>query len=272
MTVPALKLAMAIAPCRRVSSYFFLADMADGELVLADKEGKDERRVAGTFETSHPLFAGKHSVLDVGCRKAGHGRVVLVGTADEGKICIHIRRKIAHLRFPRQIPVCVGATGELHVQEYPVIEDDTECLGAPVEIFGLLSHFDAGAASLDRGGTVSQCGVERLDEDGMLLLVVEVGQLLDAESVLVFDPGLHDRTAVIVPSVRGINPRILEGQDDTGDGTPFNREVRDVDFQYVRCLVRRIARIIGNLGIEDHVMLLLMGLEIDLSSPEIIAG
>ena len=38
-------------------------------------------------------------------RESVHRRVVLVGAAQEGNVCFHIRREITHLSLPRLVPV-----------------------------------------------------------------------------------------------------------------------------------------------------------------------
>ena len=123
------------------------------------------------------------------------------------------------------------------MQEYPVLEDDTEGIGTPVEIPCLLGHIDSRSSSLDGLPSLIKCRIERLDIDGDLALVVEVGELLQADRVLVLNPRFDGRTTVIVPGIAGVHVSVLERQDNARNSAAVDAEIRDIDFQDICSLI-----------------------------------
>ena len=221
---------------------------------IPHKEGEDELVVAGAVEAGHSLLAGEHAVLDVGEGVSVHGRVVLVGAAQEGNVCIHVSREVTHHCLPRLVPIRVGAAGELHVQEHPVLKDDAEGLGTPVEIPGLLSHIDPGAGALDGIPGLIEHRVQGLDEDGDLALVVEVGELLQTDRVLVLDPGLDGGAAVVIPGIGRVHVAVLERQYDARNGAALDTEVRHVNLQHVGCLIGGVRRVVRELCVQNDIV------------------
>lgn len=240
-------------------------------LAILYEEGEDERVVACALETGHSLLAGEHSVLDVSQRVSIHRRIVLVGAAQEGNVCIHIRREITHLCLPGLVPVRVRTARELHVQEYPVLKDDAEGIGTPVQILRLLGHIDSGASSLDGIPGLVEHRIQSLDEDGNLALIVEIGELLQTDRILVFNPRFYGRTAVIVPGIGRVHVAVLERQYGTRNGTSVDAEVRYVNLQRIHALICRIRGVVGKLGVENHVILRLVVLELDGACSEVIS-
>ena len=204
--------------------------------------------------------------------EAVHGRVVLVGTAHERHVGVDVRREVDHLGLPRLVPVGVGAAGELHVQEHPVLEDDAEGLGTPIEIPRLLSHIDGSSGPLDGTSALVEHRVQRLDEYGDVALVVEVGQLLDAERVFVLNPRFQGRTAIVVPSVGRIHVTILERHYDARNGATVDAEVGHVNLQHVCSLIVGVRGVVRELGVENDVVLRLVVLELDGARSEVISG
>lgn len=241
-------------------------------LSITDEESEYERIISGTLEAAHALGTGKHSVLDVSQRVSVHRRVVLIGATEERDIRVHIRREVFHIRLPGLVPVRVRSAGELHVQEYPVLEDDAEGIGTPVEIPGLLSHIDSGPGALDGiSGLVLLC-VQRLDEDGNLTLVIEIGELLQTNRILVLDPGLNGGAAVIIPRVGGVNIAVLERQDNTCNSAAVYRKIRDVDFKNVCGLVSGIRWVVTEFGVQNDIVRGLIVLELDGACTKVISG
>ena len=239
-------------------------------LIVTDKESKDERIVAGIFESCGPGLASENTILDMGLADAIHGRIVLVAATAERKVCSNAGGQVVQIALPRRVPVCIGAAAELHVQEDPVLELDKEGVRAPSEVLCLLTGRQPDLGALDGIPATGKHCVQGKDVDGNLALLVEVGQLLDAEGVLVLDPGFQDGAAAVVPGIAVAVAYIAESHNHTRDGAAVNREVRDVDFQHVCCLVSSIRGVILELRIEDYEVLLLMGLKGYLASPEII--
>ena len=213
-------------------------------LAIPYEEGEDEWIVSCAVKTAHSLLTGEHSVLDVSQRVSVHRRVVLVGTSKERNIRVHIRREITHLRLPRLVPVRVRTARKLHMQEHPVLKNDAEGIGTPIEITGLLSHIDTCPGALDGIARLIERRIERLDKDGNLALVIEVRELLQADRVLVLYPRFYGRTAVIVPGIGRIHVTVLERQYGARNGTPVDAEVRYVNLQRIHTLISRIRRVV----------------------------
>ena len=140
----------------------------------------------------------------------------------------------------------------------------------PAKVIVLGSGLQTCLRTLDGIASPGQHRIERQDVDCNLSLLIEVGQLLDAQGVLILHPGLEDGAAAVVPSIAVTVAYITEPQEYASNGTAVNAEVRDIDFQDISCLVLRRLRVVGKLRIEDYEVLLLMGLEGNLPSPEII--
>lgn len=93
----------------------------------------------------------------------------------------------------------------------------------------------------------------------------------DADGVLVLDPGLHGRAAIVIPSVGGVLVPVLERQDDARNGATIDTEVGHVNLQHVSGLIVGVARVVGNLGVQDHVVFCLVVLELDGARSEVIS-
>ena len=238
---------------------------------ISNEEGEDKWIIAGALEAGHPLLAGEHAVLDVGEREAIHGRVILIGAAEERNVSIHVSREALHICFPRLVSIGVRATSELHVKEHPVLEDDAEGIGTPIQILPLLGHIDGRSRSFGGASTLIEGRIERLDIDGNLALVVEVGELLQADRVLVLNPRFDGRTAVIVPSVGRIHVTVLERQDNARNGAAIDAEVGHVNLQDIHALISGAGWVIGELGVENDVILRLVVLELDGARSEVIS-
>ena len=157
------------------------------------------------------------------------------------------------------------------MQEDPVLKLDEEGVIAPAKVRCLLAGLQLGPGALNGIPTAGKHRVQRKDVDGNLSLLIEVCKLLDAEGILVFDPALEHGAATVIPSISIAVPDITESHYDTGDGASVYGEIRHVDFQHICSLVIRILRIVGELRIEDHEVLLLMGLEGNLPCPKVIS-
>ena len=153
-----------------------------------------------------------------------------------------------------------------------MFENDAEGVGTPIEVAGLLSHIDSRTVALDGIPGLIEHRVERLDEDGNLALVIEVRELLQTDRVLVLNPRFDGRTAVIVPGIGRIHVSVLERQDNARNGATIDAEIRHVNLQHVCSLISRIRRIVGELGVENHVILRLVVLELDGACSEVVAG
>lgn len=238
---------------------------------IPHEEGEDEWIISGAFETAHSLRAGEHSVLHVGRRESVDRRIVLVGASEERNIRVHIRREIPHLRFPRLVPVRVGAARELHMEKHPVFEYDAEGVGTPIKVACLLGHIDACPGSLDGITRLIERRIECLDEDGNLALIVEIGELLQTDRILVFNPRFNGRTTVIVPGIGRIHVAVLERQYGARNGTPVDAEVRDIYLKCIHALISCIRGVVGKLGVENNVVLRLVVLELDGACSEVIS-
>ena len=216
-------------------------------------------------------MAGEHAVLNMSERVAVDRWVVLVGAAEERNISTHVSREVFHIRLPWLVPIGIGAAGELHMQEYPVLKNDAEGIRTPVEIPGFLGHIDSRSCSLDRISRLIEHRIQGLDEDGDLALVIEVGELLQTDGILVLNPRFNGRTAIIVPSVGRIHVTVLERQYGARNGTPVDAEVGDINLQYIYTLIGVIRGIIRELGVENDVVLRLVVLELNGACSEVIA-
>ena len=204
-------------------------------------------------------------------REPVHGRIILIGTAQERNVSIHICRKTLHPSLPRLAPVRIRATPELHMQEHPVLEDDAERIGAPIQILRFLSHIDGRAGSLDGIATLIQHRIQRLDEDGDFTLVVEIGELLQTDRVLILDPRFDGRTAVIVSGITGVYIPVLKRQYDTCNSTSVDAEVRDVNLEDIHTLICGIRRIVAEFGIQNYIVRGLIILELDSPRTKVIS-
>lgn len=157
------------------------------------------------------------------------------------------------------------------MQEHPVFEDDAEGIGTPVEIPRLLGHIDSGTGALDGTPGLIEHRVQGLDEDSDFALVVEVGELLQTDRVLVFNPRFYGRTAVIVPGIGRIHVTVLERQYGARNGTSVDAEVRNINFQYIHSLICSIRGVVRELCVEYHVILRLVVLELDGARSEVIS-
>lgn len=170
-------------------------------LAVPHEESKDEWIISGAVETTHTLLTGEYTILHVRQRVSVYRRVVLVGTSEERNVCVHVARESLHCGFPRLVTIGIGTTRELHMQEHPVLEDDAERFGTPVKVAGFLSHIDPGTGTLDGISGLVEHRIKSLNVDGNLTLVVKVGQLLDAQRILVLNPRFKGRTAIVVPGI-----------------------------------------------------------------------
>lgn len=87
------------------------------------------------------------------------------------------------------------------MQEHPALKNDVKGVGTPLEIAGFLGHIDSRTRSFDGIPALVEHRVERLDKDGNLSFVVEVGELLQTDGILVFDPRFDGRAAVVILGV-----------------------------------------------------------------------
>ena len=152
-----------------------------------------------------------------------------------------------------------------------MLKDDTEGIGTPIQVAGLLSHIDGRSGSFDGIAALVKRRIKGLDENGDFTLVIEVGKFLQAEGILVLDPRFDGRTTVIVPGIGGILIAVLERQDNARNGTSIDAEVGYVNLQYICSLIIGIGRVIGELGIENDVVLRLVILELDGTRSKVIS-
>ena len=71
---------------------FYAGFLGHRALIVTDQEGEDERIVASVLEAGSPSLAGKDPILDMGLADAINGRVVLVATSAERKVCSNAGR------------------------------------------------------------------------------------------------------------------------------------------------------------------------------------
>lgn len=98
------------------------------------------------------------------------------------------------------------------MQEDPVLENDAEGIGIPIQVTCFLSHIEPGPRSLDWAPSLIEHRIKSLKINGNLALVVEVCELLQADCILVFNPRFYGRTAVVVPGVGWIHISVLKRQ------------------------------------------------------------
>ena len=68
--------------------------------IIPYQECEDERIMSGVLETGGPGLAGEDTVLDMGFADAIHGRIVLIATATERKVCSDSRRQVDQVALP----------------------------------------------------------------------------------------------------------------------------------------------------------------------------
>ena len=153
-----------------------------------------------------------------------------------------------------------------------MFEDDAESLGTPIEVAGFLSHIEGRAGSLDGISALIECRVQRLYEDGNLALVIEVGELLHTDGILVLDPRFDGSATVVVPGVGRIHIAVLERQYNPRNGAAVDAEVGNVNLQNIHALIGSVGGVVGELGVENHVILRLVVLKLDGACSEVIAG
>ena len=117
---------------------------------------------------------------------------------------------------------------------------------------------------------VAEGGGLEASRRGNLALVVEVGELLQTNGVLVLNPRFNGRTAVIVPGIGRIHVTVLERQYGARNGTSVDAEVWYVNLQRIHALICRIRGVVGKLGVENNVVLRLVVLELDGACSEVL--
>ena len=226
--------------------------------------------MTGVIKTCGSGLASENTILDVGFAHAVHRRIVLVAAAAERNISSNAGGQVVQTAFPCRITVSISATGIHHVEEHPVFKLHEERVITPAKVIVLGSGLQTCLRTLDGIATPGQHSVQGKNIDGNLTLLIEVGELLDAQRVLVLHPALEDCAAAVVPGIAVTVTYITEPEEYSSDSATVNAEVRDVDFQNISGLVLRRLRIVGKLRVEDYEVLLLMGLEGYLASPEIV--
>ena len=250
---------------------FHMFPLSHHLLVVSYQICKDERVVACVIKAGSAGSAGEHAVLDVSLTHTIHAWIVLVPAATEWQICRYIRREVIQTTFPCRIPIRIGTSGVQHMKEHPVFKLDKARVITPPEIVVFGSSLEPGLRSLDGIAGAAQHSVEREDVDGDFTLIIEVGELLDAQRILVLYPAFEHSTAAVIPDIAVTVMYVTKTHENAGNGAAVNAQGRDVDFQYVCSLVLRRLWIIGELRVQDYEILLLMGLESNLPGPEIIA-
>jgi len=83
------------------------------------------------------------------------------------------------------------------MNEHPVLELHHKGLVAEAEVIALRGHRKALHGALDGIAALIQLRIERDDIDDERAVLVEPGLLLDDDGVLVLDPGLEHRAAIV---------------------------------------------------------------------------
>lgn len=284
MRTPLVKLATAIMPCRRVSSIFFLwaislfvygvlkVFLLAGSLLdaITNQESESKRFAAGIPETHHAAVHREYLVLNVAFAHTVAVLVELIATASYWNVSSDIFRHLLEGRFPREVPLSIGAAGELQVHEHPVVKDDHEGIAGESEVIPVRSHSQALLGSLDGICALVKLGIHRDEVEQERSVVVEPRLLLDDNCILVFDPGLEDGTAIIDGITPGIVLRLDKAHEYAADGTAVNRQIRNGDFQLLAGLVCGIGGVKLHLCIQNHVIGGLIILEGYLARAEVI--
>lgn len=238
---------------------------------IPNQESVHERIVSGVEESHHPALAGEDLVLDVGLRHTVAVRMHLVATSADRNICRDVCGQLLHRHLPQRFPIGVSDAGELQVNKYPVLELTHKSFIVKAQVIALRGHRKALHGALDGISALIQLRVERDDIDDERAVLVEPGLLLDDDGVLVLDPRLEHRAAIIHGITPGIVVILDKADEDTANCTAVYGQIRDVDFKLVAGLVVGIRRVKRELGVQDYVVFCLVILEGYLAGTEVIS-
>lgn len=228
--------------------------------------------MSGAEESHHTTLAGENLVLDVGFRHAISIGMHLVTASTDWNICCDVGRQLLHRHLPQRFPISVSDARELQVDKYPVLELTHKSFIFKVQIVAFRGHRKALHGALDVISALIQLRVERDDVDDERAVLVEPGLLLDDDGVLVLDPGLEHRTAIIHGITLGVVVILDKANEDAADSAAVNGQIRNVDFQLVAGQVVGVGGVEGELGVQDHVVLCLVILEGYLAGSEVISN
>ena len=156
--------------------------------------------------------------------------------------------------------------------KHPMLKLDHEGLVPETEVVIRRGHRKALHGALDGIAALIQLRVERDDVDDERAVLVEPGLLLDDDGVLVLDPGLEHRTAIIHGITLGVVVILDKADENASHGAAVDGQIRNVDFQLVAGQVVGVGGVEGELGVQDHVVLCLVILEGYLAGSEVISN
>ena len=196
--------------------------------------------------------------------------VELIAATGHRNVGSDIFRHLFEGCLPGQVPLRVGAAGELQVHEYPVVEHYYKRVAGEAEVIALGSDREALLGALDGICALVELGIHRDEVEDERAVVVKPRLFLDDNRIFVLDPGLEDGTAIIDGITPGIVLRLDKTDENAADGAAVDSQIRNGDFQLLAGLVCGIRRVEFDLGIQNHVIGGLIILEGYLARAEVI--
>ena len=239
---------------------------------IPNQESIHERIMSRVEESHHTTLAGKNLVLDVGFRHTVAVGMHLVTASTDRNICRDVCRQLLHRHLPQCFPISVSDTGELQVDKYPVFELTHKRFIVKAQIVAFRGHRKALHGALNGVPSLIQLRIERDYVDDERAVLVKPRLLLDDDGVLVLDPGLEHRTAIIHGITPGVVVILDKADENASHSAAVDGQIRNVDFQLVAGLVVGIHRVKRELGVQDHVVLRLIILEGYLAGSEVISN
>ena len=231
-----------------------------------------ERVVSRIEETHHTTLACENLVLDVGFRHTVAVGMHLVPASTDWNISRDVCRQLLHRHLPQRFPISVCDAGELQVDKHHVLELTHKSFIVKAQIVTFRGHRKQLHGAFDGVSALIELWIERDYVDDERGVLVEPGLLLNDDGVLVLDPRLEHRAAII----HGIPPRVVvifyKADENATYGAAVDGQIRNIDFQLVASLVVGVGGVKRELGVQDHVVICLIILKGYLAGTEVISN